>query len=1285
MILDMTSILLIDDNKTNIVLLEKILTVNFPGIEFLAETTSTEGIKTAKIKKPDTILLDIQIPDMNGFEACKILKATKETKHIPVLFITAVHDNSESKIRGLEMGADGFISKPFIIGELVAQVKVMLRIKKAEDELREKNIHLEEIVEKRTKELEESEKRYKSIFQNNNSVMLLINPENGVLIDANPATCNFYGYSYEELLKKNLLDIVYSAKRTLVDERDILLSFRQNHYFSMHQLANGLVREVEIYSGEVPVTGETKRLCIVHDITQRREVEKKIKESEELYRLLFTHINNGFAIQEIIFDENNEPVNYTIAQTNRTYESITGLIDAKGQTITKAMKTKKPLWLEHYKKVVKTGKSVSFSEYCGYFEKYLQVSIYKPQKGKTATLISDITNKIKAEKGLLQEKAYFEQLFNNAPEAIVVTDNSHTIQRINNAFKDIFGYNEDVLGKNINTLLASHDLLAEANNISAKVEVGHTILRETKRKTSDGNWLDVSILGAPIIVQGEQVGIFGIYRDITDRKKAEKKLFEQYQFTKTLINAIPHPIFYKDTKGKYLGCNKAFQYFIGLKEHDIIGKTIHEITPSAYADVYQVKDRELLENPYENQTYEYKVQHADGTPHDIIFSKAAFRKINGDIGGLVGVMIDITEKIQIEKDLRHALNFVNILIEKSPVGIMVFEIDGQCIMANNSASGILGAPSKEELLNENFRRSEIWKKSDILSLAIESIDTWNPGRKIFNSVTVYGKKVWLDAYFVPVTMQQKKQLMVMFRDITEMKENEIKIKQNLENQKLLSDIAFELNKIDDFGKSIREVFSYIGNFTKISHIKLFEIDLSYNTAKPIVSWCKNSPGKSHAHSKIEFTNTNALIKLFKDEGSIDAEKVKELPQVVKNQLDKHVKSVLMFPLNVFNKVFGFIVFDEFEYYRKWDDILKEILKTVSHIISNSYERKIIGDNLRSSEERFRQLSENIDDVVILLQHANIIYMNPAFEKLTGMQRKNVYNDTNLITTIIHPDDKTVLDEFIDDDNIYHFPFNRELRIKLPSGEKKYLWLRAFPISDQQGSVYRSVVIASDITERKEMEVQIMQTIIQTEEKEKKRFSEDLHDGLGPLLSSIKLYLNLLKSKSKSGKSKDEIIKVVKFIEELSDEAIANAKTIANDLTPNILNDYGLEQAVSNFCNNLDNSGLIKIYYLINLNGKRLDNSLEMNVYRIIKELINNTLKHAEAKQIELNINLKENKLLIQFKDDGKGCKMDDVLSKNHAGLGIRNIYNRVRSMKGHIDLKTKPGRGMEVNIHYPVE
>jgi PAS domain S-box-containing protein len=144
-----------------------------------------------------------------------------------------------------------------------------------------------------------------------------------------------------------------------------------------------------------------------------------------------------------------------------------------------------------------------------------------------------------------------------------------------------------------------------------------------------------------------------LLEEIEARKRTERTLNEQQFFLKTLLETIPNPVFYKDLIGRYIGCNRSFEEFLGKPRSEIIGKTVYELAPKDIADMYFQKDEELYKKPGK-QHYEWKVKKKNGAIREVLFDKATLQGRDGLPTGLIGLITDITERKLMESQLRQA-------------------------------------------------------------------------------------------------------------------------------------------------------------------------------------------------------------------------------------------------------------------------------------------------------------------------------------------------------------------------------------------------------------------------------------------------------------------------------------------------------------------------------------------------------------------------------------------------------------------------------------------------------
>jgi CheY-like chemotaxis protein len=146
-------ILAIDDNRDNLITLKAIISEVIPESIVYVEISGQGGIESARKNEPDVILLDIIMPGMDGYEVCRILKADEELSDIPIIFVTALNGEKQSRIMALEAGGEAFLSKPLDSTELKAQILAMLKIKEAAKFKRDEKLLLEDLIQKRTEEL----------------------------------------------------------------------------------------------------------------------------------------------------------------------------------------------------------------------------------------------------------------------------------------------------------------------------------------------------------------------------------------------------------------------------------------------------------------------------------------------------------------------------------------------------------------------------------------------------------------------------------------------------------------------------------------------------------------------------------------------------------------------------------------------------------------------------------------------------------------------------------------------------------------------------------------------------------------------------------------------------------------------------------------------------------------------------------------------------------------------------------------------------------------------------
>lgn len=212
-------------------------------------------------------------------------------------------------------------------------------------------------------------------------------------------------------------------------------------------------------------------------------------------------------------------------------------------------------------------------------------------------------------------------------------------------------------------------------------------------------------------------------------------------------------------------------------------------------------------------------------------------------------------------------------------------------------------------------------------------------------------------------------------------------------------------------------------------------------------------------------------------------------------------------------------------------------------------------------------------------------------------------------------------------------------------------------------------------QKRKSEERVLSAVIQAEEVQRLEFSKELHDGLGPLLSTARLSISALASRTSDSLSKE----IVQNAEQAIALSIKNIKDISNNLSPHILNNFGVIRALNSFINRLRPVVSTKIIFDTNLKNERFTPETEVVIYRVVCELINNSIKHSQAKIMIISINYTKPCMTIEVKDDGKGFDIENRTD----GMGLSNISSRVSYIKGKIQIQSEPNSGTQVNIELP--
>lgn len=819
----MVKILAIGDNKNDLIVLNTLLAKSFPDAEFISSQTGAEGIELSLTLNPDIILLDLMMPETDGYEVCRILKTDERTKIIPVVMVTAARTGKESRIKALEFGADAFLAKPVDESELTAQLRVMMRIKESEEQKLNEKERLEELIEKRTRELKEnqekltrlldelkaeneqrkrtekalrdSEERFQNLFERAPLGYQSLD-ENGCFIEVNEAWCNTLGYSREEVLGKWFGDFLAPDFADAFRKRfPVFKAIGQIHseFIMVHKCGEHRYISFEGRIGRKEDGTFEKTHCILQDITDQKMADNALRESEEKYRTMVDLLPDAVIVHaegKVVFA--NQAAFRLVGATSA--DQLLGKTaldfvhpDDRESALSRIKQIYKSNGPSDYsvERFISLNNEISLAEVIGIPVNYL---------GRPAiqTIIRDITERRRAEIALQDQKKEFETIFNLVPAQIWYKDTQNNIIRVNRQVcSDIGLTGEELEGHNTKDLFPEFADQYYADDLevirSGKPKLG--IIEQINTASGELKWHHTNKV--PVIDdQNEVKGIIAFALDITKSKQDEDALRTSRERWENLFNNSPASIaVYRAVDGGndfvFTDFNLAAQKTESLKREDVVGKRISEMFPGAddlglldvFRRVWKTGKTEQINSSY------YKDSRIEGWRDNIIY------RLN--TGEIVAIYDDVTDRMKAEIALRESEETFRNYFENSPIGKSITGIDGS-MKVNESFCRMVGY-SKQELLRMKW--TEITHPDDLeLSLRMQKslLDSTNE-RVSFEKRYLHksGKIIWAE-----MTMAVQKNadgkpeyIITMANDITERKRAEEEILESNSRMELAMETA----------------------------------------------------------------------------------------------------------------------------------------------------------------------------------------------------------------------------------------------------------------------------------------------------------------------------------------------------------------------------------------------------------------------------------------------------------------------------------------------------------------
>ncbi len=439
---------------------------------------------------------------------------------------------------------------------------------------------------------------------------------------------------------------------------------------------------------------------------------------------------------------------------------------------------------------------------------------------------------------LVESQALLSTVFDSVKDGIVLANaETRRFRMSNTSFQRMLGYSADAILE-----LGVADIHPQEEMDTVNRQVEQNIKREisfvpnvpVKRKDGSIFYADIN---TSVMMVNETSFLLAVFTDITDRKQTVLALRQSEQFLDTLLNAIPVPVFYKDREGRYLGFNKAYETFFGATRDQLIGKSVFDLSPPELAKIYHAKDTELFVSR-EMQQYESQVKDSHGSLHDVIFSKAVFNDSQGVVNGLIGAILDISERKRAQQALAGSEALLRGVFDSVQDGIVVVDVQTQQYRMVNTAMCRMLGYSREEWLTMCVQDTHPREALPRIAREFESLakgdSTLAPALPVKRKD---GSIFYADVNAGPMTINGVASVVGVFRDITERKQAEeeiLKLNQALE-EKVRQLLATQEELEQHRAHLEQEVAQRTASLTeaqRIAHLGNWEWDVINNT----VNW-----------------------------------------------------------------------------------------------------------------------------------------------------------------------------------------------------------------------------------------------------------------------------------------------------------------------------------------------------------------------------------------------------------------------------------------------------------------
>jgi PAS domain S-box-containing protein len=507
--------------------------------------------------------------------------------------------------------------------------------------------------------LRESQERFAKAFNSGPLVFTLSSLRDGRLVEVNQTFVDVTGYTREEAIGKTSLELgLWTSSRDRDEEMGAVreIGHVRNLEYSF-RTRNGEEIIGLLSAEKIEIGGEPFALSVIQDISGRKQAEESLRQSEVKYRTLFDSMDEGYCIIEVIFDENDRPIDYRFTEVNSAFERQSGMHDVTGKRMLEFVSDIEGHWLENYGRVAKTGQPIRFANEYKSLHRWFDVYAFKPSEAGenlVAVLFTDITSRVRVEESLRESSEFNQDVIDSITSHIAVLDENGEITAINEAWRQFAvdnGADWTMKGIGVGTnyldvcINSRGEFSEEADAIHKGIkmvldgETDYFTIEYPCHSPSAERWFQLTV--SPLTRTGG--GAVVSHQNVTERRRAEEKIRESEARFRTMADNAPVMIWVTDATG--------YCTFLSQSWYDYTGQTQETGLGFGWMNAVHRDDRERAEREFLSAnekcapfTAECRFANAAGEYHWAINSAQPRFDASGNYLGYVGSVVDIHER-----------------------------------------------------------------------------------------------------------------------------------------------------------------------------------------------------------------------------------------------------------------------------------------------------------------------------------------------------------------------------------------------------------------------------------------------------------------------------------------------------------------------------------------------------------------------------------------------------------------------------------------------------------------